>query len=220
MSNLAVHNDGMLASLVLGGDLAKMNDGMKVDYYRRFCDSLGLNPLTQPFKILKFQGKEVLYATKDCTEQLRKLHGVSVIELGSDFQPQVTYMVTCKVKDKDGKTDVATGVVSIEGLKGEALANAMMKAETKAKRRATLSICGLGMLDESEIETVDAHATVVSVPLEPDKRKISEKAFGAAIERIKAGEQDVIGKLRESFHLSDEQAQVLLQLEDLNQVPV
>jgi len=29
-----------------------------------------------------------------------------------------------------------------------------MKAETKAKRRGTLSICGLGMLDESELETI------------------------------------------------------------------
>jgi hypothetical protein len=41
--------------------------------------------------------------------------------------------------------------VNIEGLKGEALANALMKAETKAKRRATLSAVGLGMMDESEI---------------------------------------------------------------------
>jgi hypothetical protein len=34
------------------------------------------------------------------------------------------------------------------------LANALMKAETKAKRRATLSICGLGMLDETEVEDI------------------------------------------------------------------
>ena len=34
------------------------------------------------------------------------------------------------------------------------LANAFMKAETKAKRRVTLSICGLGILDETEIETI------------------------------------------------------------------
>jgi len=34
----------------------------------------------------------------------------------------------------------------------------MMKAETKAKRRATLSICGLGIPDESEIETFDPQA--------------------------------------------------------------
>ena len=29
-----------------------------------------------------------------------------------------------------------------------------MKAETKSKRRVTLSICGLGFLDESEIDTI------------------------------------------------------------------
>jgi hypothetical protein len=44
------------------------------------------------------------------------------------------------------------GAVAIAGLKGEALANALMKAETKAKRRVTLSISGLGMLDETEAE--------------------------------------------------------------------
>jgi hypothetical protein len=29
-----------------------------------------------------------------------------------------------------------------------------MKGETKAKRRVTLSICGLGLLDETEIESI------------------------------------------------------------------
>ena len=52
------------------------------------------------------------------------------------------------------------GVVSIAGLKGEALANAMMKAETKAKRRATLSICGLGWMDE--VEALDRQAVEVA----------------------------------------------------------
>ena len=32
--------------------------------------------------------------------------------------------------------------------------NAKLKAITKAKRRVTLSICGLGFLDETEIETI------------------------------------------------------------------
>jgi hypothetical protein len=41
--------------------------------------------------------------------------------------------------------------VAVKGLIGEALANAYMKSETKAKRRVTLSIMGLGLLDESEI---------------------------------------------------------------------
>src|SRR5439155_4115860 len=46
-----------------------------------------------------------------------------------------------------------------------------MKAETKAKRRLTLSLCGLGMLDESEVEVpptavtaTEVVATTVQVP--------------------------------------------------------
>jgi hypothetical protein len=43
------------------------------------------------------------------------------------------------------------------------LANALMKAETKAKRRVTLSIAGLGWLDETELETIpQARATIVT----------------------------------------------------------
>jgi len=42
--------------------------------------------------------------------------------------------------------------------------NALMKAVTKAKRRVTLSICGLGMLDETEVETIPSARPVVVVP--------------------------------------------------------
>ena len=61
----------------------------------------------------------------------------------------------------DGRTDESTGVVSIGNLKGDFLANACMKAETKAKRRVTLSIVGLGFLDESEAETIPNAQRVV-----------------------------------------------------------
>lgn len=149
----------IIANLVLQGDISKMNPTQRTSYYKQFCDSLGLNPLTQPFKIIKFQGKETLYATKDCTEQLRKIYGVSIIDLTSTTVNGV-HIVTAKAQDKNGRTDAATGAVTIEGMKGDMLANALMKAETKAKRRVTLSICGLGMLDESEIETIPNAQTV------------------------------------------------------------
>jgi len=44
--------------------------------------------------------------------------------------------------------------VPLGTLKGDALASALMKAETKAKRRVTLSIAGLGWLDETELATI------------------------------------------------------------------
>lgn len=146
-------NDEIVSKLVLEGDLSKMTSQQKTEYYNSFCNSLGLNPLTQPFQLIVFQGKQRMYATKDCTEQLRKIHGVSITDITTQ-EIRGVFVVTAKALDREGKTDAATGAVTIEGLKGDALANALMKAETKAKRRVTLSICGLGMLDESEAETI------------------------------------------------------------------
>jgi len=42
-----------------------------------------------------------------------------------------------------------------------------MKAETKAKRRVTLSICGLGMLDETEVERDEPVSPLPKVDLVP-----------------------------------------------------
>lgn len=156
---VAVKKDAIIESLILNGDISKLSAQDKVTYYNRFCESLNLNPLTRPFQILKLQGKEVLYATKDATEQLRKINGVSVESLDTSVIDNIM-TVKVKVKDKAGRTDISTGAVNVQNLKGNDLANAIMKAETKAKRRATLSICGLGILDETEIETIQKDAVV------------------------------------------------------------
>lgn len=212
-------NGDVLSSVVIHGDLSKLNEQQKVSYYMQFCNSLGLNPVTQPFAIIKFQGKEVLYAKKDATEQLRNVHGISVTDLTNEVSGGA-YVVTCKVKDRKMKTDMATGVVSIDGLRGEALANAMMKAETKAKRRATLSIVGLGMLDESEIGGIPNHETI-DIPVEklqPKQQTLSEGAFMKAMERISKGEKELIQKLRDNYELTEAQVNALLSIEDANLV--
>jgi len=64
------------------------------------------------------------------------------------------YIVTARAKDRTGREDESTGAVPLGNLKGDALCNALMKGETKAKRRVTLSIAGLGWLDETELETI------------------------------------------------------------------
>ena len=147
--NLQVINskEEIVTSLVLNGDLSKMNQEQKVNYYNMFCDSLGLNPVTQPFEIIKFNGKEKLYATKDATEQLRKINKVSIIESITTIDGNIC-ITKVKVQDGTGRYDMATGVTVLPS-DPIGKANGIMKAETKAKRRATLSICGLGILDES-----------------------------------------------------------------------
>jgi hypothetical protein len=87
------------------------------------------------------------------------MYGVSVTKSESKREDGLL-LVTVEVVDKRGHTDSATGVVCLTGETGKHLANAIMKAETKAKRRATLSLCGLGFLDESELDTVDDYHMV------------------------------------------------------------
>jgi hypothetical protein len=142
-----------LERVVIGGDLSKLSSAERLLYYRQLCESIGLNPLSRPFQYLTLSGRLTLYASRDATDQLRKKHGVSVTKLERDRHDDL-YVVTAYGQDQTGRQDTATGAVAIGNLKGDALANAIMKCETKAKRRLTLSICGLGMLDETELATV------------------------------------------------------------------
>ena len=147
----------IVARVILNGDLAGLTADQKVDYYTGVCTTVGLNPSTKPFDYIRLNGKEVLYANKGCAEQLRNIHHVS-IKIVAREKIEDVYIVTAEATDKAGRTDSATGCVPVAGLKGDFLANAFMKAETKAKRRVTLSICGLNMLDEVEVETIPAAA--------------------------------------------------------------
>jgi hypothetical protein len=118
-------------------------------------------------------GRLVLYARRDATDQLRKLHGISITVMSREIHDNVL-IVHVHAKNKDGREDEDFGTVSMvypdrtkdrdgrwidhprasEALAGEERGNAILKGITKAKRRVTLSICGLGFLDELEIETI------------------------------------------------------------------
>lgn len=159
MSNIVAQDKNMSAveSALVNNDLSKLNTDQRLAYYNKVCESVGLNPLTQPFAYISLQGKLTLYARKDAADQMRKIHGVSVQIVSKEVVGDC-FIVHVRGRDKSGKDDEATGIVAIKGLSGNDLANAMMKAETKAKRRVTLSICGLGILDESELESIPKEA--------------------------------------------------------------
>ena len=146
-------NASTIEQVLISGDLNRLTAEQRNIYYKSVCDSLGLNPLTRPFDYIVLNGKLTLYARKDCTDQLRSLRGISIRIVSRETIEGVT-IVTAQATDKTGRIDESTGAVSVANLRGEALANAVMKAETKAKRRVTLSICGLGFTDESEVESI------------------------------------------------------------------
>lgn len=174
---VAINHDAAQAieQVLIKGDLKALTPDQRNTYYVRLCEATGLNPLTQPFEYLTLNGKLVLYAKKACTDQLRALHDISVVDMDDEERRDVC-IVTVKVQNGKGRTDMGKGAVSVGGLKGDALANAIMKAETKAKRRATLSICGLGLLDETEVESIPAAVREDEPPAAPLNASQAKKA--------------------------------------------
>lgn len=146
----------VIESLVLRGDLSGLAPQDRARFYVQMCENLGLNPNAQPFAFLRLNGKEVLYATRGATDQLAAIHrinreiieGPKVIDLAGT---KLVYAV-CKASHPNGRVETATATVPLADPM-----NVLMKCETKAKRRATLSILGLGLLDEMELETIPAN---------------------------------------------------------------
>ena len=172
--------------------MSKLSANDKVKYYNGYCERMGLDPFTKPFDILRLNGKEVLYCTRSGTQQLNKLHKVSHLITSRDTNQEAgVYIVTSKASLPDGRCTESIGAVNIQGLKGEAYANAIMKAETKAKRRATLDLLGLGVLDESEAESIP-NATTVALQTMVEALPQMEVE---AVEVIEEDEQLSIGRL-------------------------
>ncbi len=171
-----------IESALIQGDLSKLTPDQRLAYYKSVCDSLGLNPLTKPFAYIELNRRLVLYALKDCTDQLRTKRGVSITRLERDVTEGV-YVVTAYARTAEGREDSSIGAVPIEGLKGEARANALMKAETKAKRRVTLSICGLGILDETEVEPAGGRFVPADPPPRPPAKQLPPPAAGQTLQQ-------------------------------------
>jgi hypothetical protein len=161
----------LIEQVLTAGDLSRLGSEQRASYYVKVCQSLGLNPLTRPFEYLSIQGKLTLYARKDATDQLRRIHGISTEIVAREPRDDL-FVVTARATTPDGRRDEAVGAVPIAGLKGEALAAAIMKCETKAKRRVTLSIVGLGWTDESELAGLPRARVVPAEEIDGSARPI------------------------------------------------
>ena len=192
MSDPVLTPDAIVEEVTLaGGDLAKLSPEKRKYYVRHKADAYGLNHLLEPFALLMLDNKLTLYVTRAGTDQIRRKENISV-RITAREEHDGMYIVTCAASTPDGRTDEAVGAVplvqpvgewktdartgrryfvadptgAVRGLDPKDRANAIMKCETKAKRRATISIAGLGMLDESELDGFDDEAD-----LEPRPRR-------------------------------------------------
>lgn len=152
-SAVATLDPAIQSSIVLRGDLSGLNEDQKKQYYLYRCKQVGLDPAAKPFDLLTLNGKQILYANASATQQLCALHKLST-QITHRERVDGIYLVSVRVTGSDGRVSENQGAVDVGNLVGERLANAILKATTKAIRRSVLAHCGLGMLDETEVETI------------------------------------------------------------------
>ena len=155
-----------IQSFVERGDISLLSTEERVYLYASLCERYGLDPVTRPFDVIELKGKLVLYANRGATDAIARNLGVT---REVTVKPSFVDVMGCKVALCEARatylgraeTSTATEQVTVmvggkpELLKGMDLGNVLMKVETKAKRRATLAVAGLGnVLDYSEATTV------------------------------------------------------------------
>jgi hypothetical protein len=159
---------GDLEKVLIQGDLSGLTEAQRVNYYVAMCKHMGLHPLSKPFEYITFTEskkvggswvevpKMVLYVTKNCAEQLCGLREISV-QTSPPVERDGILTVKARASTMTGRFSDATGAISLAKLTEKNLANAIMKAETKAKRRAVLSLCGLSFFDHTEVEDMPSN---------------------------------------------------------------
>lgn len=208
-----------LMELLTRGDLSKLTKQQQQDLVLAFCRDFKLSPYNNPVGLYNFDGgKTVFYITKAGTDQIRTTKNISVTSAKTEIIGD-DCIVTATAKDLNtGREDTDIGTVSLLNLKGQQRMNAMMKAMTKAKRRVTLSLCGLGQLDESEVDDANGR----KIPVEFPQGKPAQLANEESMESLKIRLMGMIKtckdkRLGEQSVLALERAEGYAQLKQLEE---
>lgn len=170
-------SEELLAKIVQSGDLSMLSESDRLIYYFTFCRELGLNPLSKPFDYIQDKGKVSLYPNSIAASQLRDKRNVStrIIKEECLLNGEIySVLVEARIGDR---TEQATGKISLTGLDGKAKASAMKKAETQARRRATLAIVGLDAIGDE-----DRKASISDMPPDCWTPDLSDKLLTIASE--------------------------------------
>jgi hypothetical protein len=159
------HDAGaVMEQVIVKGDLSLLAPEERAHYYMAVCQSVGLNPLTRPFLYVKFaDGGLQLYPRKEAADQLRGIHKIQTRIVDQRVQEGI-YLVVVEARHPDGRVETDIGAVPVAGLQALFLANAMKKAITQGKRRATLAMLGLSLIDDDEIRAIKGARFVEADP--------------------------------------------------------
>jgi hypothetical protein len=214
----------LIEAVVIKGDLSKLEPQERAGYYLAVCQSVGLNPLTRPFLYVQFaDGGLQLYPRKEAADQLRGIHKIQTRIVEQRIEHGI-FLVVVEARHPDGRVETDVGAVPIEGLKGLFLANAMKKGITQGKRRATLAMLGLSLIDDDEIKAVKgarfieadpetgdvgtvaapAVAEVPAEPVSPAPAATGNAERVAAVKAINAAVRKAFGQVEDAKAIRDD----------------
>lgn len=161
----------LLSLISPNGTINHLSRGDQRILIAKMCNYFGLNPLTNPFLIIRFKdGKERLYVTRDGCSQLRHKMSIDTYNLQVQVLPGVV-VSTISGKNKHGRIADESGSVNIVGMADNLISDAIMHSTTKAKRRITLDLSGLAVLTDAEIEDM---RDILSVDVFSDNPEVYE----------------------------------------------
>ena len=128
------------------------------------------------------------YLNKGAAELIRDARKISITDIEVSEQNGI-FVAVCKVRGLNGRIDCDMGACPKNGTQKSPMEsyNSLMKAVTKAKRRATLSMCGLGAIIEeahpTEYNGNDTEQQPQSAVLleEQEDEKEGKKSFVAVV---------------------------------------
>lgn len=131
-----------------GGACNNLSPDQQAEYKTFLCAKMGVSPLLQPIDLIPTKNGLRPYLNKGAAELIRDERKISITDIEVS-EKNGMFVAICKVRAMNGRVDCDMGACQ----KGNEPENSLMKAVTKAKRRATLSMCGLGAIIE------EAHPT-------------------------------------------------------------
>jgi hypothetical protein len=169
------------------GSLDQLSSAQLIEFRAKLINYLGLNKWTLPFRFYSdTSGGIYLYATKECCAQLRELRGISVINTTDYVRDDVLKTITIKITgvNKNGRTSIATGSVCYENSLPADYHNHIMWAETKAMRRLTLDLSGLGVLADIEVRDMQGVAALNVIEEEKEEGDVDVIPLNSNQEKV------------------------------------
>jgi hypothetical protein len=170
---------------IAAGNLAPLEPRMRAIAIRTICEDGNLPLSLSPVILIPGDGGVLKpYVTSIGASWVADNKRVSTKILGTETAGGV-YVVRMMAVAGDGRSVEDIGAVAVQGLAGQFLANAYMKAHTKAYRRTVLRLAGLPLTDDDEGsgpprridydtgEIIEAAGTIVSSDPSPSPQKHS-----------------------------------------------